>query len=71
MGYEVSESVWAVAQRFQAAGLGDPVQWGHWGVLNQDGSGCYVYMDSVQSLGVTTEILGNGAFCDGLPLPPS
>eukprot|EP00035_Acanthoeca_spectabilis_P037471 m.45501 g.45501 ORF g.45501 m.45501 type:complete len:201 (+) comp8642_c0_seq2:88-690(+) len=71
MGYQVEEPVWPVVLRFQAANLGQAIQWGHWGTIDQPGSGCYVYMDSVNTLGVTTEILANGAYCDDLPLPPT
>jgi hypothetical protein len=70
MGYVVNEPIWPAVQRFQAAGLGDPVQWAHWGKVDQPGSGCYVYMDSQLTLGVTVEILANEADCDDLPAPP-
>lgn len=72
MGYALppGPQVWDVVARFQQAGLGAPVQWGRWGTLHKPGAGCYVYMDSTKTLGVTTEILANGDFCDSLPAPP-
>lgn len=79
-GYEVhhqgymlpkGESVWPVVQALSAAGLGEAVQWGRWGDINQPGSGCYVYCDTQMSLGVTIEILGGDAGeCDSLPAQP-
>ncbi len=79
-GYEVhhqgyglpkGESVWPVVQALAAAGLGDPVQWGRWGDINQPGSGCYVYCDTQGTLGVTIEILGgDSGECDSLPAQP-
>jgi diketogulonate reductase-like aldo/keto reductase len=57
---------------FQAAGLGHPVQWARWGNAqgpNVLGAGCYVYLDSQRTLGVTTELLATGPQCDTLPLP--
>ena len=69
MGYVVNEPIWPVVQRFQQAGLGAPVQWARWGDIDKPGSGCYVYMDSQATLGVTTEILANEADCDDLPAP--
>ena len=80
-GYEIhhqgyvlpkGEPVWPVVQVFKESGLGEPVQWGRWGEINKPGSGCYVYMDSQKTLGVTIEILGgSGGECDGLPAQPS
>lgn len=78
-GYEVHHhgfvlpagtQVWTTVQAFERAGLGSAVQWGRWGEIDHDGSGCYVYMDSQQSLGVTTEILASGSWCDSLPAQP-
>jgi hypothetical protein len=69
-GYEVNEPIWPVVERFEAAGLGKAVQWARWGGVDVPGAGCYVYMDSQTTLGVTTEILASGEFCDSLPAPP-
>lgn len=71
MGYVVPSPIWPVVQAFSAAGLGPAVQWGRWGVPDQPGSGCYVYMDSQATLGVTVEILANDQDCDDLPYPPT
>lgn len=62
--------VWAYASAFSAT-YGAMVQWGRWGTPDQPGSGCYVYVDSQASLGVTVEILANERDCDSLPFPPS
>ncbi len=64
--------MWDVAGSFEGLGLGHPVQWGRWGNEkgpDAAGAGCYVYMDSQATLGVTTEILGAGSDCDTLPDP--
>jgi hypothetical protein len=58
-------------QAFELAGLGQAVQWGRWGQIDKPGAGCYVYMDSQKTLGVTTEILANGQWCDSLPAQPA
>jgi hypothetical protein len=74
MGYVVNEPLWPVVQKFEAAGLGKAVQWaryGNTGPNTNPGGGCYVYMDSQATLGVTAEILANGPFCDAMPAPPS
>ena len=74
MGYVLPLSagqVWSTVTAFAAAGLGEAVQWGRWGVIDTAGAGCYVYMASEASLGVTVEILANGAACDSLPAQPS
>ena len=47
------------------------VQYGRWGTINTPGAGCYVYVDSQASLGVTVEILANEFDCDSLPAPPT
>ena len=54
VGFELpaGTAVWPVVEAFQAAGLGQPVQWGRWGVTDQPGSGCYAYMDAQAALGV-------------------
>ena len=73
MGYDLPAgvAVWPVVESFVAAGLGPAVQWGRWGALNKPGSGCYVYLDSQATLGVTVEILGaSSGECDGLPAQP-
>ena len=69
MGYVLpaGTQVWDVVQAFQAVGLGPAVQWGRWGTEEHPGSGCYVYMDSQDTLGVTTEILASETWCDSLP----
>ena len=71
MGYQVTEQIWPAVQRFAAAGLGHPVQWARWGVLGEPTAGCYVYVDSQTTLGVTTEVLANGHYCDSLRPPPA
>ena len=70
MGYVLPArlDVWAVTQSLTAAGLGPAVQWGHWGTYGQSGSGCYVYVDTQASLGVTVELLGGEANCANLPV---
>ena len=71
MGYEIgTEPIWPVVEAFAAAGLGPAVQWGRWGAEDH-GGGCYVYMDSQLTLGVTTEILAGDAGCDSLPAQPA
>jgi len=71
MGYEVGAApVWPVVEAFTAAGLGGAVQWGRWGKEDTASGGCYVYMDSQLTLGVTTEILASGVGCDSLPAQP-
>ena len=71
MGYAIgTEPVWPVVEAFTAAGLGPAVQWGRWG-QEDHGGGCYVYMDSQLTLGVTTEILAADAGCDSLPAQPA
>jgi len=70
MGYMLAESIWPVVERCEAAGLGNAVQWGHWGVMDKPGSGCYVYMDSQKTLGVTFEILAKENDCDSLLAAP-
>lgn len=69
MGYVLPAGfqIWDVVTSFTAAGLGPAVQWGRWGAEEHPGSGCYVYMDSQKSLGVTTEILASENWCDSLP----
>ena len=62
--------VWDVVQRFSAAGLGAAVQWGRWGTEDRASGGCYVYMDSQETLGVTVEILSSSTGCDSLPAQP-
>ena len=64
-------AVWPVVEAAAGAGIGRPVQWGRWGEINKPGSGCYVYVDSQVTLGVTIEILGGSeGECDSLPAPP-
>lgn len=72
MGYHLATnvSIWPVVEAFTAAQLGAPVQWGRWGVEDTNSGGCYVYIDSQSSLGVTTEILGAESGCDSLPAQP-
>jgi hypothetical protein len=69
-GYEIPESmdVWQVAQNFTNNAWGQIVQWGHWGNYGMEGSGCYVYVDSQLSLGVTVELLGGVTNCANLPV---
>ena len=69
-GYVLPEAqdVWATVQQFTASGWGLPVQWGHWGTYGESGSGCYVYVDSQMSLGVTVELLGGATNCGNLPV---
>jgi hypothetical protein len=65
-------AVWPVVEAAASAGIGPPVQWGRWGDINRPGSGCYVYVDSQKTLGVTVEVLGGSeGECDGLPAPPA
>lgn len=73
MGYVLPTGtpIWTVVENFQAAGLGTYVQWGRWGTIDTAGAGCYVYMDSQTTLGVTVEILANENDCDDLPAPPT
>lgn len=74
MGYVLPSSagqVWDTVTAFTAAGLGEAVQWGRWGTIDTAGAGCYVYMASEASLGVTVEILANEDACDSLPAQPS
>lgn len=73
MGYELPRgtAIWPVVSSFTAAGLGEAVQWGRWGVPDQPGAGCYAYMDSQGSLGVTVELLASEADCDDMPYPPT
>ena len=70
MGYDLPESmdVWATVENMAQQGWGQPVQWGHWGTYGQSGSGCYVYVNSQLSLGVTAEILGGATNCGNLPV---
>ena len=66
--------VWPVVQAFEGAGLGRAVQWGRWGNANgtdAPGAGCYAYVDSQGSLGVTIELLAERTDCDSLPAPPA
>ena len=72
MGYRLpaNVSIWSIVEAFTAALLGPPVQWGRWGVEDTNSGGCYVYMDSQSTLGVTTEILGSDSGCDSLPAQP-
>jgi len=69
-GYVLPESidVWATVMNFAESGWGQAVQWGHWGTFGQAGSGCYVYVDSQKSLGVTVELLGGATNCGNLPV---
>ncbi len=69
-GYEIPASmdVWEVAQAFTNQGFGQSVQWGHWGSYGMAGSGCYVYVNSQISLGVTVELLGGVTNCANLPV---
>ena len=69
-GYVIPDSidVWDVVSNFTKSGWGQAVQWGHWGTFGASGSGCYVYVDSQQSLGVTVEILGGAGNCGNLPV---
>jgi hypothetical protein len=69
-GYVLPESidVWATVMNFAESGWGQAVQWGHWGTFGQAGSGCYVYVDSQRSLGVTVELLGGATNCGNLPV---
>ena len=69
-GYVLPDSmdVWATVTAFTAKGFGQPVQWGHWGTYGTAGSGCYVYVDSQLSLGVTVELLGGESNCGNLPV---
>lgn len=74
MGYQVYSDLWSFVERFQDAGLGNAVQWARWNNNGAKGpedptAGCYVYLDSQASLGVTVEILANAANCDRLPSP--
>jgi len=74
MGYQLDEDLWAAVQRAEAAGLGKAMQWARWGNehgADQPGAGCYVYIDSQATLGVTVELLANGPHCDRLPAPSS
>lgn len=64
-------AIWPVVEAFESAGLGSAVQWGRWGTIDTPGSGCYVYMDSQLTLGVTVEILASESDCDDLPAPPA
>ena len=70
MGYVLPEDmdVWATVENFDTQGWGRAVQWGHWGTFGQPGSGCYVYVDTQMSLGVTVEILGGESNCGNLPV---
>eukprot|EP00039_Didymoeca_costata_P010218 m.136941 g.136941 ORF g.136941 m.136941 type:complete len:213 (-) comp14741_c0_seq7:50-688(-) len=70
MGYHIDEPIWPAVQKFEKAGLGIAKQWARWGEMEHPGSGCYVYMDSQETLGVTTEILANEHDCDSLPKAP-
>lgn len=71
MGYAIGTApVWPVVEAFTAAGFGSAVQWGRWGEEDTPGGGCYVYLDSQLTLGVTTEILSADSGCDSLPAPP-
>jgi len=69
-GYELPESmdVWQVATAFMNSKWGQIVQFGHWGEYGTEGSGCYVYLDSQLSLGVTVELLGGMTNCANLPI---
>ena len=69
MGYAVDEPIWPLIERIEDSGLGQAVQWARWGTINKPGSGCYVYINTVETLGVTMEILANGPHCDTLPKP--
>merc|ERR1712232_1489369 len=69
-GYMLAVPIWPVVECFEATGLGNAVQWGHWGIMDKPGSGCYVYMDSQKTLGATLEILAKESDCDSLPAAP-
>jgi hypothetical protein len=70
MGYQLSGELWPVVQKFEAVGLGKAKQWARFN--NEKGpeqGGCYVYIDTQKTLGVTIELLANGPQCDSLPAP--
>ena len=52
MGYALPAGtpIWNVVTAFTDAGLGPWVQYGRWGTIEQQGSGCYVYMDSQKTV---------------------
>jgi len=72
MGYALprGNQIWTTVQAMVSAGLGTVVQSGRWGTINTQGAGCYVYLDTQSSLGVTVEILASETDFDSMPLPP-